>query len=132
MFTISRETQFCYGHRLLHHPGRCRRLHGHNGRVRILLSAPLNTQGMVLDFGEIRETFERWIDENLDHHTLLEEGDPLVEALRQAGEEVVVMASSPTAENIAHMLFEKAQNLGLPVVEVSIWETPKCRATYRE
>jgi hypothetical protein len=30
MFTVTQELRFCYGHRLLEHPGKCGRLHGHN------------------------------------------------------------------------------------------------------
>lgn len=86
---------------------------------------------MVVDFGEIRDTFEAWIDENWDHRTLLWENDPLVEVLRKAGESVVVLPYPPTAENIARTLFDKAREMGLPVVEVSVWETPKCKATYQ-
>ena len=39
MFTVSREIDFCYGHRLLNYAGKCRHLHGHNGRVVIAFEA---------------------------------------------------------------------------------------------
>jgi 6-pyruvoyltetrahydropterin/6-carboxytetrahydropterin synthase len=29
------------------------------------------------------------------------------------------------------LLFEKAAEAGLPVVEVRLWETPECHAIYR-
>ena len=54
MFTVSREIDFCYGHRLLGYAGKCRHLHGHNGRVEIAMEASgLDAHGMVLDFSEI-------------------------------------------------------------------------------
>ncbi len=36
---VTREITFCYGHRLLEYNGKCRHLHGHNGRAVITLSA---------------------------------------------------------------------------------------------
>ena len=55
MFRVSREIDFCYGHRLLHYQGKCRHLHGHNGKVMITFEAgALDDRGMVLDFGDIK------------------------------------------------------------------------------
>ncbi|MGD0384007.1 MAG: 6-carboxytetrahydropterin synthase, partial [Thermoguttaceae bacterium] len=68
MFRVSREINFCYGHRLLNYEGKCRHLHGHNGRVIITVkAAALDDCGMVLDFNDIKTVVSRWIDENLDH-----------------------------------------------------------------
>ncbi len=79
MFSVSREIDFCYGHRLLNYAGKCRYLHGHNGRVVISFEAPsLDQRGMVLDFSEIKETVSRWIDDNLDHRMILNRDDPAV------------------------------------------------------
>ena len=33
MFRVTKEIHFCYGHRLLNYDGKCRHLHGHNGRA---------------------------------------------------------------------------------------------------
>jgi 6-pyruvoyltetrahydropterin/6-carboxytetrahydropterin synthase len=41
------------------------------------------------------------------------------------------MDVSPTAENIAKLIFDVALESGFPVVEVRLWETPHCCATYR-
>ena len=38
MFSVSREITFCYGHRLLNYSGKCRHLHGHNGKAIITLA----------------------------------------------------------------------------------------------
>jgi 6-pyruvoyltetrahydropterin/6-carboxytetrahydropterin synthase len=132
MFTVSREIDFCYGHRLMGYAGKCRHLHGHNGRVVIVLEASgLDPHGMVLDFSEIKRVLNRWIDENLDHRMLLERTDPAVAALQKLGEPIYLLDVSPTAENIARLIFEAARERGFPVVEVRLWETPHCSATYR-
>ena len=132
MFRVSREIEFCYGHRLINYEGKCRHLHGHNGLAVITLEAPaLDTRGMLVDFGEIKRDVQLWIDENLDHNLLLCEDDPILPVLQREGERVFVMAANPTAENIAKLIFDRAKAAGLPVVEVMLWETPKCNAAYR-
>ena len=47
------------------------------------------------------------------------------------GEPLYLMDANPTAENIAKRIFEVAAEQGFPVVEVRLWETPHCCATYR-
>ncbi len=133
MFSVSREFSFCYGHRLLGHPGKCCHPHGHNGRVVITLSMPeLNASGMVVDFTDLKGTIGRWIDENLDHKMILAAGDPLVPLLRGLNEPVFMTGASPTAETLAKLLFDAADGLGIPVLRVEFWETPGCRAVYEK
>ena len=82
---VSKEIHFCYGHRLLNYDGKCKNLHGHNGKAVITLEAPaLDELGMVIDFGEVKRVVGRWIDTELDHRMLLHRDDPLVADLRAA------------------------------------------------
>jgi 6-pyruvoyltetrahydropterin/6-carboxytetrahydropterin synthase len=131
MFRVSREIHFCYGHRLLNHEGKCRHLHGHNGKAVITLEAPrLDGLGMVVDFSRIKEVVSTWIDEALDHKMLLHRDDPVLPFLRDQGEPVYVMDVNPTAENIARLIYDYTRGQGFPVVEVQLWETAHCFATY--
>jgi 6-pyruvoyltetrahydropterin/6-carboxytetrahydropterin synthase len=131
MFRVSREIDFCYGHRLLNYEGKCRHLHGHNGRVVITIEAPaLDDRGMVMDFSEIKQRISRWIDEQLDHRMLLHREDPAVPLLERLGEPMFLMDANPTAEHIARLIFEYAATQGFPVAEVRLWETPHCCATF--
>lgn len=131
MYRVTREIEFCYGHRLLDYDGKCRHLHGHNGRAVIVLESPrLDNRGMLVDFGEIKQKVQRWIDENLDHNMILCRDDPILPLLSERGERVFVMDCNPTAENIARLIFDRAAEAGLPVVEVLLWETEKCHAGY--
>ena len=85
MYRVTREIAFCYGHRLLNYDGKCRHLHGHNGRAVITVESPkLDRRGMVVDFVEIKRHVQRWIDENLDHNMLLCRDDPLLPILRRS------------------------------------------------
>ena len=129
MFQVTRELRFCYGHRLLNYDGKCRYLHGHNGRAVITLAAEsLDQLGMVVDFTEIKRVIGGWIDRHLDHRMLLHKDDPLLAYLQAQGEPVFVMDTNPTAENIARLIFDMAANQGLPVVEVRLWETDDASA----
>src|SRR4051794_1202235 len=131
MYRVSREIAFCYGHRLLNYDGKCRHLHGHNGKAVVVLQAhDLDARGMLVDFGEIKRHVQRWIDDHLDHTMLLRRDDPLLPLLQERGERVFVMDENPTAENIARLIFEQAHGAGLPVLEVTLWETENCFATY--
>jgi len=131
MFQVTREIEFCYGHRLLNYDGKCRHLHGHNGRAVITLQgSALDGRGMLVDFGEIKAKVQAWIDENLDHTMLLCRDDPLLPILLDHGERVFVMDENPTAENIARVIYNQAAQAGLPVAKVVLWETEHCYSSY--
>lgn len=131
MFRVSRQIDFCYGHRLLNYQGKCRFLHGHNGRAVIGLSADrLDELGMVIDFSQIKTVVSQWIDQNLDHRMLLHRDDPLVSTLQEMQEPLFLLDVNPTAENIAKLIYDFARSQGFPVDRVDLWETRSCYATY--
>jgi 6-pyruvoyltetrahydropterin/6-carboxytetrahydropterin synthase len=131
MFRVTREIHFCYGHRLLDYDGKCRHLHGHNGTAVITLAGDrLDRRGMVVDFSDLKRVVGGWIDATLDHTMLLHKDDPVLPLLREKAERVHVLDVNPTAENIAKLIFDYAAAQGFPVVEVRLWETPSCYATY--
>ena len=116
MFHVSREIDFCYGHRLLNYEGKCRNLHGHNGRVVITMeSSGLDERGMVLDFSEIKRVVSGWINESFDHRMILHHDDPVVPILEKLGEPLFLMDANPTAENIARLIYERGER-----------RTPRC------
>jgi len=132
MYRVTREIRFCYGHRLLNYDGKCRHLHGHNGRaVLAVAAAQLDELGMVMDFSRIKRVVAAWINDALDHKMLLHKDDPLLPLLRLQGEPVYVLEVNPTAENIARLIYDYTAAQGFPVVEVQLWETDDCFATYR-
>jgi 6-pyruvoyltetrahydropterin/6-carboxytetrahydropterin synthase len=132
MFRVTREIDFCYGHRLLNYAGKCKNLHGHNGRAVLTIeSETLDDRGMVLDFSDIKRVVSTWIDENLDHRMILRRDDPAVAMLEKLGEPMYLIDDNPTAENIAKLIHQVAARAGFPIVETHLWETPRCFATYR-
>jgi 6-pyruvoyltetrahydropterin/6-carboxytetrahydropterin synthase len=132
-FQVTKELHFCYGHRLMDYDGKCMHPHGHNGKASIeLASQKLDKRGMVIDFNEIKETIQSWIDEALDHKMILRKDDPLVSVLTKLKEPVFLMDENPTAENIAKLIFEYTKRKDFPVVRIQFWETPSSSAIYQE
>ncbi len=132
MFLVTREIDFCYGHRLLAYEGKCRHLHGHNGRAVISIEGEsLDHRGMVLDFSDIKSVVSQWIDDHLDHRMILNREDPVIPILEEMGEPMYLLDANPTAENIAKLIYDFTAEHGFPIAEVRLWETPRCFATYR-
>src|SRR4029079_12557893 len=130
-FGVPRDIFCCDGHRLLNYAGKCRNLHGHNGKAVITVETPnLDPLGMVVDFSEIKRAVGAWIDEARDHRMILSREDPALPELRRLGEPVVVLDVNPTAEKLAKLIFDPAISHGLHVTEVTLWETETSFATY--
>ncbi|MDR3616226.1 MAG: 6-carboxytetrahydropterin synthase QueD [Candidatus Obscuribacterales bacterium] len=131
MYQIAKELHFCYGHRLMNHNGKCKRLHGHNAKVLITVEAEnLDSDGMLMDFSDLKRDVSNWIDEKFDHQMLLHKDDPIVAALTASGEPFQILEVHPTAENLAHLIFDFVKDLHFPVVDVTLWETNSCFARY--
>jgi 6-pyruvoyltetrahydropterin/6-carboxytetrahydropterin synthase len=144
MISVTREHEICAGHRVLGHEGKCKNLHGHNYKfVMTLVSDDLDTLGRVIDFSVIKNILCQWLEDNWDHKMLLWLKDPMAGYLRncyQFGIDpltwVVSLSCNPTAENLAQYFCEDIASgllLGTNVklVEVTVWETSKCYATYK-
>lgn len=133
MYRIAKEIHFCYGHRLMDYDGKCAHPHGHNGKVTIELEAgALDKRGMVTDFGDLKKAVQAWVDAELDHKMILKKGDPLAAVLKGLGEPCYEMDENPTAENLARLVYRFARSKGLPVAQVTFWETPSSNASYSE
>ncbi len=115
----------------MNYDGKCRNLHGHNGRVEIELSAEkLDSLGMVRDFTEIKNTVATWVDQELDHKMLLRKDDPVLPTLQEMNEPVFLFDENPTAEAIAKLIFDFTRSKGFPVTEVRLWESDSSFASY--
>lgn len=131
MYSVTKRIEFCYGHRLLDYDGMCKHPHGHNAVAEIEIQASaLDARNMVADFGDIKRIVKGWVDREIDHRMILRRDDPLVASLAALGEPVYLLDSNPTVERIAQLLFDISRQQGLPVVRVTVWETPTSWATY--
>jgi 6-pyruvoyltetrahydropterin/6-carboxytetrahydropterin synthase len=111
----------------------CKHPHGHNAVAEIEIQADsLDARNMVADFGDIKRVVKGWVDRELDHRMILRRDDPLVQCLQSLGEPVYLLESNPTVERIARLVYDISREQGLPVVRVTVWETPTSWATYSE
>ncbi len=139
MYGLKTEASFDSAHFLADYYGKCENLHGHRWRMEVTLGAEqLQDEGtmrdMVLDFGVFKKAV-RGIAESLDHTFLVEEGTlapETIAALQGEGFSLTLLPFRTTAENLAHYVFDKLAEQGLPVVEVEVDETPNNRAFYRK
>jgi 6-pyruvoyltetrahydropterin/6-carboxytetrahydropterin synthase len=132
MYSVTKRIDFCYGHRLLEYDGVCKHPHGHNAVAEIEVStAQLDKRNMVCDFGDIKRIVKGWIDREIDHKMILRRDDPLVAPLATLGEPMFLVDRNPTVEQIARLIFDFAASQHLPVVRVTVWETPTSFAEYR-
>ncbi|MEJ2361854.1 MAG: 6-carboxytetrahydropterin synthase QueD [Gammaproteobacteria bacterium] len=115
-------TDFAAAHLLRGYAGPCSRLHGHNWKVEVEVTAThLDDIGMGLDFSDIKAATKEIIDQ-MDHRHLNEL--PPFDTI------------NPTAENIsAHIygrLVEKLNNERVSVHTVTLWETERACVSYTE
>lgn len=113
---------FASAHSLRLYAGDCSRLHGHNWKVEVEVSASaLDEVGMGLDFKTIRAAAKALADQ-LDHRNLNDLA-PFTEL-------------NPTAENIAQFFFRglttKLNSSRVRVSAVTIWETERACVKYTE
>jgi len=87
MYSITKNFDFCYGHRVWSQsldpvlsnnaPCKCRHLHGHQGKVIVKLQSPYLQNGMVTDFHHLN-WFKTFLDKYLDHKMIIDEDDPFL------------------------------------------------------
>lgn len=130
MFTIRKKITFEASHQLLHHDGKCARLHGHSWIAWIEMRSPIIEDdgpktGMVIDYGDIKAAAKPLLENHLDHHhlndTLFDDDDPESERVAE---------HSPTSEVVARWIYDQlAPVLGAELRAVEVEET--CTASCR-
>jgi 6-pyruvoyltetrahydropterin/6-carboxytetrahydropterin synthase len=123
---ITVEHSFEAGHRLPQLDGKCVSLHGHSWSVAVTVSAmELSPEVTVVEFGALKVGLRRWIDEYLDHATMLGAHDRLITPLVDEGNRVFRFGVErptdeaerfgyglpwPTVEAVAVLLCRVAEN----------------------
>lgn len=127
---ITRTLEIDAGHRLLKHEGRCHHVHGHRYKFAITCEGALDQVGRVIDFSVVKQEVGAFLDTEMDHAFIAEEGDPIIAWLEQNAMRVHVVPFPPTAENLAQYVLERARldlfRFGVKVVRVRCYETPNC------
>lgn len=111
---VAREFTFEAAHRLPKHPGKCRNLHGHRYRLKVVCRAPVDPEsGLSIDFGDLKRAVHQHAVDLLDHSDLN------------------AILPTPSAEHLAMWVWERLAAAGLPLHEVEIQETAACSVIYR-
>lgn len=122
MYELMIETSFSAAHQLRGYMGKCEKLHGHNWKVQVHVTAErLNERDLAIDFHELKRLTNEIISP-LDH-TLLNEIFPFTE-------------KNPSSENIAKWIYDclkkKINDENIEVSAVTVWESDSASATYYE
>jgi 6-pyruvoyltetrahydropterin/6-carboxytetrahydropterin synthase len=134
MITCTRRIEFDAAHRIINHESKCKMLHGHRYALEASFAAKeLDNLGRVIDFGEIREVLGAWIDDNLDHNTILSIKDKNLgeKIASETGQKIYYINENPTAENIAQYIFAEIcpklfAKKNVKCVAIKLYETPNC------
>ena len=120
MYELTVKSHFDAAHALRGYPGECRNLHGHTWDIEATVEGEaLDEIDIVYDFKRLKEDLGAVVGP-LDHAFLNEV--PPFDTL------------SPTAENLARILFEQlSERVGeqVRVKEIAVWESPVARIVYR-
>lgn len=127
--SVCKTYTFAASHQLPNHKGKCARLHGHNYRVEVELTAPYvvtqpgaSDEGMILDFDDLDAAVRPIIDA-LDH--------------RHLNDVLRATHIPPTAEHVAMYIAAALgalgtnKNLDIRLSRVRVWETDKAWAEWR-
>lgn len=133
LYRVTKEFKFDAAHRLNNYVGKCKNIHGHTYKVALVLQGiHLDKRGILCDFGTLKKKFGSYLDDKLDHATLVNNKDqPLIDFLNQEGAKHFIISGNTTAENIAAKLYGCATNIfegsSWSIISLSVWETATSR-----
>jgi 6-pyruvoyltetrahydropterin/6-carboxytetrahydropterin synthase len=111
---VRRRFRFEAAHRLPHHAGRCRELHGHSYELVVTVEGPIaEPSGMVQDFSELKRAAREAVVDRLDHRYLND------------------LVDNPTAERLAAWIWTQLQPVLPGLAEIELAETSDCSVLYR-
>lgn len=116
MFII-KKFKFDAAHNLVSYKGKCEKLHGHTYELVVIIEGVPDSEGMIIDFIELKNIVNNEVINILDHTYINE------------------IISQPTAENIAiwiwNRLEDKIKRENCHLYEIQIWETEESGVVYR-
>jgi 6-pyruvoyltetrahydropterin/6-carboxytetrahydropterin synthase len=143
MLKITKAIEWDMGHRVPNHKHKCRNPHGHRYRLEMTVLGQVSEEkgssqeGMVHDFGDIKQHLHDKVYNILDHCFLASEEDAIFAPLahdKALDLKIVLVPFIPTAENILVWCYERLiQDFPqhLSIVRLRLFETPTSFAEYR-
>ncbi len=105
---VTKLFDFEMAHALHNYDGLCKNIHGHSYKLEVtLIGEPINDiknpkNGMVIDFGDLKKTVNRFIVHRFDHSVVLSENTPQEDARRIQSlfDRIEIVDYQPTCENL--------------------------------
>ena len=114
---LAKDFTFDAAHNLINYHGKCERLHGHTYKLRVVVEGTPDSEGMIIDFIELKAIVKERILSRLDHSYINE------------------IISQPSAENIALWIWdeleESVRRENCALYEIHVWETADSRVILR-
>lgn len=111
-YDLTKKFRFESAHRLSQgYMGKCGNIHGHswNGELTVRCYG-LDSMGMGIDFGIMKELVLKEVEEMFDHKLILHKNDPIAEILKGSGTALVLTDENPTSEVLAEFIYKFASD----------------------
>lgn len=109
---LSKEFTFDSAHFLKDYHGKCERLHGHTYRMRVTVEGPVQANGLVMDFADMKKIVNEKVVDKFDHNNIND------------------ILEHSTVENMCVWAWEQLKPVLPKIAEIRIWETPTSCAVY--
>ncbi len=133
---------FSAAHRILNnYSGKCRNLHGHNYAVTVFLqSTCLDESDFVMDFSTIKQIFNAWINNNVDHSVIVSNFDQsLLKFLEKEKQKhyIITENKNTSVEVLAKHFYDKfnsclLNNPNVTLYKIQLHETATSSAIYQQ
>ncbi len=105
---VSKEFKWEMAHALWHYDGLCKNLHGHSYILRVTVRGQINRNpadfknGMVIDFGDLKEIVNQQIVMRFDHSVVLNKDSEIsgFKDIEEMFDRIYFLPFQPTAENL--------------------------------
>jgi len=122
---LTKEFKFEMAHALLGYDGPCRNIHGHSYYLYVtvigntLQDDNSSTNGMVMDFGELKNIVKTELTDRLDHSLVLYDKTPagIIDSLKPFNN-LVLLPYQPTCENMLEDFAERLQQQLPPNIQL--------------
>lgn len=138
---ITKYIEIDMGHRVPNHKSKCFNYHGHRYKIEVgvndkIIDTPgACDEGMVIDFGDLKQIMMEEIDAKYDHGFVMYQKDKYLHVMKELiedGMKIIVVDFVPTAENLAKHWYlaikDKLEEKGIEIYHVKVWETPTSTA----
>lgn len=103
---LTKEFHFDMAHALLGYEGKCKNIHGHSYELKVTLIGKVKNgsldsdEGMLIDFGVLKEIVNRKIIKPFDHALVLNDRMEINKKLGEGFEQLFFVPFQPTCENL--------------------------------